>query len=149
MSIDEPKPDAGEAASAALPEDEAPDYVRMGILAAILVALVGVLIYTRFINPPKPEFFATLPGIDLAGVTDVQRAQILELANATKCPCSYAGGCKLQVAECRHKDPTCDVSLKLAGEIVQSVTGRPAKVTVKLDPAPSVPAKKAPHDHGK
>ncbi|MBM3464177.1 MAG: hypothetical protein FJX76_18940 [Armatimonadetes bacterium] len=128
---------------------EGPDYVRLALLATILVALIGFLVYTRFINPPKKPFYAELPGISLAGIAEPQKTQIVKLANAAPCDCGYAGCDNWNVAECRNLDPGCDVSLKIAAAIVQKETGKPAVLTVKMPdartptPAPSGAPKKS------
>jgi hypothetical protein len=62
----------------------------------------------------------SIPGIDLAAVPASKRAEVLEKLNTEPCTC----GCELTVARCRVDDPTCDVSLPLAREIVKQVTGQ-------------------------
>jgi thiol-disulfide isomerase/thioredoxin len=62
----------------------------------------------------------SIPGIDLAAVPASKRAELLEKLNTQPCTC----GCELTVARCRVDDPTCDVSLPLAREIVKQVTGQ-------------------------
>jgi len=62
----------------------------------------------------------TIPGIDLTAVPASTRAELLEKLNAQSCTC----GCDLTVARCRVDDPTCDVSLPLARQIVKQVTGQ-------------------------
>lgn len=125
------------APAAEVEEDDSPDYVRMGILACILCLLVGFFVYTRFINPPKKTYYTDLPGLNLAAISAPQLEEILKQANAMACDCGYPG-CTWNVAECRHMDPACDVSLKHAAEIVQSVTGKKAVVTVPM-PTPRTP----------
>jgi hypothetical protein len=123
--------------------DEGPDYVRLGILLTVLLGIISVAIYTWFINPPKKKYYADMPGINLASVSQPQRAQIMQAANAMACDCAYDGGCKLNVAECRNIDKECDVSLKRAGQLVQRVTGKPAVFTQPAAPSPSAASPKA------
>jgi thiol-disulfide isomerase/thioredoxin len=59
----------------------------------------------------------SIPGIDLASVPGSRRAELLEKLNAQSCTC----GCDLSVARCRVDDPTCDVSLPLARQILKTV----------------------------
>jgi len=116
-------------------DDDKPDYVRLMLLSGVLAALVCFLVYTRFINPPKKPFYASMPGVELAGIPQAQVDEILKRANGQMCDCNIPG-CTFNVAECRNLDPACDVSLKRAGEIVVAVTGKPAKLTMP-SPAPS------------
>jgi thiol-disulfide isomerase/thioredoxin len=55
-----------------------------------------------------------VPGIDLAGLSDAKRVEVLKALNDAKCSC----GCDLSVAKCRIDDPTCPVSLPQAKEMV-------------------------------
>jgi thiol-disulfide isomerase/thioredoxin len=61
----------------------------------------------------------TIPGIDLAKLSPAKRAEALEKLNSAPCTC----GCDLTVAKCRVDDPTCGVSLPLARDIVQKLSG--------------------------
>lgn len=127
----------------AVPEDDdAPDYVRLAILSSVLLVLIGVFVYTRFINPPKKKFYTDLPGVSLAGIPAGQLQEILKIANRMPCDCNYKNNapCGYTVAECRHMDATCDVSLKHAAEIVRRVTGKPAVLTPSPAPAKAAPA---------
>lgn len=111
-------------------DDDHPDYVRMAILAAVLLVLIGVLFYSW-----RKPFYATLPGIDMSAITAQQSDEILKRANGQKCDCGMAT-CAYNVAECRHMDPGCDVSLTRAAEIVLAVTGKPAKLDGTGPPIP-------------
>jgi hypothetical protein len=46
------------------------------------------------------------------------RAKVLESLNTEHCTC----GCGLTVAQCRVDDPTCNVSLPLAQQLVEKIT---------------------------
>ena len=132
-SPNQPSPSTGDVSAESELEDDSPDYVRMGILSVILLVLVGVFVYTRYINPPKKPFYATLPGLQLSGLNQEQQAQVLKLTNETECGCGLPN-CTYNIAECRHMDPGCDNSLRRAGEIYQQVSG---KQPVFLTPLPS------------
>jgi thiol-disulfide isomerase/thioredoxin len=60
-----------------------------------------------------------IPGIDLAGLSPETRAKVLETLNSEHCTC----GCGLTVAQCRVDDPSCDVSLPLAQQLVKKIAG--------------------------
>jgi hypothetical protein len=106
-------------------EEEQPDYVRLTVLSCILLVLVGVFVYKRFIDPPKKPFYTDLPGINLSAMDPRVRQQVLTAANTTECGCGLPN-CTYNVAECRHMDPGCDNSLRRAAEIVQGITGKQA-----------------------
>ena len=115
-------------------EDESPDYLRMGILATILLVLVGFLVYTRFINPPKKPFYADLPGLITAGTSKEQVDQVVKLCNERDCGCGLPN-CSYNIAECRHMDPGCDNSLRRAGEVFKEVTGKEPRFSMPVPPA--------------
>jgi thiol-disulfide isomerase/thioredoxin len=58
-----------------------------------------------------------IPGVDLAGLSPEKRAKVLEALNSEHCSC----GCGLTVAQCRVDDPTCNVSLPLAQELMKKI----------------------------
>ncbi len=57
------------------------------------------------------------PGVDLTVLTPAQKELALKRMNTERCKC----GCGLTIAQCRINDPTCDVSLPLAQQIVKDV----------------------------
>jgi thiol-disulfide isomerase/thioredoxin len=59
-----------------------------------------------------------IPGIDLAGLPAETRAKVLQALNSEHCTC----GCGLTLAQCRVDDPTCNVSLPLAQQLVEKTT---------------------------
>jgi len=63
----------------------------------------------------------SIPGIDLEAVPASRRTELIEKLNTQACTC----GCELTLARCRVDDPTCDISLPLARQIVQQVVGQP------------------------
>ena len=59
-----------------------------------------------------------IPGVDLAALSPEVRAKVLEQLNSEHCTC----GCDLTLAQCRIDDPSCNVSLPIAQELVKKVT---------------------------
>jgi hypothetical protein len=55
-----------------------------------------------------------VPGVDLSALTPAQKSQALKALNIEACPC----GCGLTLAQCRIKDPTCEVSPVAAKALV-------------------------------
>ena len=60
-----------------------------------------------------------IPGVDLAKLSPEARAKVLERLNSEHCTC----GCGLTLAQCRIDDPSCNVSLPIAQELVKKVAG--------------------------
>jgi hypothetical protein len=73
-----------------------------------------------------------LPGVNLAGLTPVQKKAALHRLNAESCDC----GCNLTISQCRVNDTECPVSDKLAAQVVKDIVrgGKPAHPPV---PQPS------------
>jgi cytochrome c biogenesis protein CcmG, thiol:disulfide interchange protein DsbE len=65
------------------------------------------------------EVNSEVPGIDLTGVAPEKVAELKKVLEAMSCDC----GCKMKVLECRHKDPGCSVSKRLAKEQFAKITG--------------------------
>jgi thiol-disulfide isomerase/thioredoxin len=59
-----------------------------------------------------------IPGVDLSRVPAAKKSDVLQALNGEKCTC----GCDLSVAKCRIDDPSCDVSLPVAKQIVAKYT---------------------------
>jgi len=57
---------------------------------------------------------ATLPGVDMAGLTAAQKAIALKILRTHDCTC----GCSMKLAQCRVEDPGCSYSRGLATVIV-------------------------------
>jgi len=68
-----------------------------------------------------------LPGVDFSGLTAAQKSAALRQMNAKSCDC----GCGLTLAQCRINDSACRVSLALAGQVVDQISGRPPKSKTK------------------
>jgi protein-disulfide isomerase len=59
----------------------------------------------------------TLPGVDMNGLTNAQKASALKLIRGRDCSC----GCSMKVAQCRIADPSCSFSTGLAQVIVAAI----------------------------
>jgi len=68
-----------------------------------------------------------LPGVDFSGLTAQQKSGALRQMNAKSCDC----GCGLTLAQCRINDSACRVSLALAGQVVDQISGRAPKSKTK------------------
>jgi thiol-disulfide isomerase/thioredoxin len=71
----------------------------------------------RLLEPDTSGDPNTIPDIGLETLTPGERAAAVERMTSDACPC----GCGLNVAECRLSDPSCEVSLELAKQIVSDV----------------------------
>lgn len=70
----------------------------------------------------KAENNSEVPGLDLTGVSAQTVAQLKEDLKNQQCTC----GCNMNVLECRHKDPGCTVSRKLAKAQLDKLTKKAA-----------------------
>lgn len=59
----------------------------------------------------------TLPGIDLTGLSNAQKATVLKILRDHGCSC----GCNMKLAECRMVDPNCAFSKGLASAIIDAI----------------------------
>jgi protein-disulfide isomerase len=66
---------------------------------------------------------ASLPGVDLTGLTAKQKTSVLEILRERSCSC----GCGMKLAECRVMDPGCAYSTNLATTVVESVKAGKSK----------------------
>jgi thiol-disulfide isomerase/thioredoxin len=76
-----------------------------------------------------------LPGVDLSKLTAEQKSAALRQMNAKSCDC----GCGLTLAQCRINDSACRVSLALAGQVVDQVSGRARGKGKSAAPAATLP----------
>jgi protein-disulfide isomerase len=95
---------------------------------------------------------ATLPGVDVTGLTAAQKATVLKILRAQNCTC----GCGMKLAQCRVEDPGCTFSRGLAAVITGAIkegekenealaAAAASKFTPKLlDPPVSIPTAGAP-----
>jgi len=84
---------------------------RFGRLAALAALGTAILVAQDW------QSAASLPNVDLSGLTAAQKATALELLRTLDCSCA----CGMKVAECRIKDPNCSYSHGLAGVIVDAI----------------------------
>ena len=66
------------------------------------------------------EINSEVPGVNLTGVDPQKVAELKRVLEAMPCDC----GCKMKVLECRHKDPGCGVSKRIAKEQFAKLTGK-------------------------
>jgi len=79
-----------------------------------------------------------LPGVDMSGLSQVQREAALHKFNAETCDC----GCKFTLAQCRIYDPACRISQQRSAEIVKELSsqaGDPSKEEIKPPPLLAAP----------
>ncbi len=65
------------------------------------------------------EINSEVPGVDLTGASPEKVAQLKKVLETMSCDC----GCKMKVLECRHKDPGCGVSKRIAREQFAKMNG--------------------------
>ena len=65
------------------------------------------------------EIDSEVPGVNLTGVEPQKVAELKKILETMPCDC----GCKMKVLECRHKDPGCGVSKRIAKEQFAKLTG--------------------------
>lgn len=65
------------------------------------------------------EVNSEVPGVNLTGVAPERVAELKKVLETIPCDC----GCKMKVLECRHKDPKCAVSKRIAREQFAKMTG--------------------------
>ena len=70
----------------------------------------------------KAENNPDVPGVDLAGLTAPQLTRLKAQLKNQPCTC----GCNMSVIECRHKDPACGVSKKMARDQVSKLLKKSA-----------------------
>jgi hypothetical protein len=66
------------------------------------------------------EINSEVPGVDLSGADPQKVAELKSVLETLSCDC----GCKMKVLECRHKDPGCSVSKRIAKEQFAKLTGK-------------------------
>ncbi|MHB2016050.1 MAG: hypothetical protein ACYCW6_03785 [Candidatus Xenobia bacterium] len=135
------------------PDDEAPLFddkpnpVRMAVLSVVLV-LTSIAAVWVWMHPSRPSYDHTrIPGIDLTALTADERAEVLQIANDTKCGCglmnAYGHVCDMNVCECRNLDGTCHHSLRKAYAIEVAVCQKhghkppPPPAALTEQPAPA------------
>src|SRR5215467_7998086 len=58
-----------------------------------------------------------LNGVDMRGLSSVQKTRALHALRAEECTC----GCGMKIAECRVKDPSCAFSKGLSSTLLESI----------------------------
>jgi protein-disulfide isomerase len=81
---------------------------RSVVLIALAVCLAGAQDW---------QTAASLPGIDLSGLSAAQKGTVLKILREQDCTCK----CGMKMAECRVKDPSCSYSHGMAAVIIQAV----------------------------
>jgi hypothetical protein len=91
--------------------------MSVSLCAAIILGFTLWMLQATVWNQPapaEPTFYATLPGVDLSALSSQQRAAVLKLLNARRCPCE----CMRTVASCRNHHGSCTLSLAEARAVV-------------------------------
>jgi len=70
----------------------------------------------------KADNNSEVPGVDLTGVDAATVEKLKETLSSQRCTC----GCNMSVLECRHKDPGCGYSRKLAKEALYKLIKKAA-----------------------
>jgi thiol-disulfide isomerase/thioredoxin len=74
-----------------------------------------------------------LPDVDFSGLSAEQRKIALKRMNSDKCDC----GCRLTLAQCRINDTSCEISRKLAANVVKQIASTtPSSVPEKTAATP-------------
>lgn len=83
------------------------------------VLLCAILLSSCWLYAQAWKTASSLPGIDLNGLSDTQKATVLKILREHDCSC----GCNMKLAECRIADPGCGYSTGLAAVVIDSVKG--------------------------
>ena len=70
---------------------------RISILASACLFACSLLLAQEW------KTAATLPGVDLTGLSVKQKAEVLKILRENNCSC----GCSMKMAQCRMEDPAC------------------------------------------
>ena len=65
----------------------------------------------------KAEKNPEVPGVDISALTPAQLAHLKQTLKTQQCTC----GCNMNALECRHKDPGCGVSRKMAKDQLEKL----------------------------
>ena len=85
-----------------------------GFLCSVVVMWTWLSSRSRSRSSPSSKWYDSIPGLDLQQLAPPVRAEALQRMNHESCTCS----CKLSLAQCRHTDPTCKISLPVCSEIL-------------------------------
>jgi protein-disulfide isomerase len=86
--------------------------LRRASRSVVLIALAACLAGAQ-----DWQTAASLPGIDLSGLSAAQKGTVLKILREQDCTCK----CGMKMAECRVKDPSCSYSHGMAATIIQAV----------------------------
>ncbi len=123
-----------------------PSGPARGAAATVAVTLVLLAALVWALRPPRVEFkpaplepeaagcrkvarefvpsnVTQIPDPSLDGLPPAQRLRALYRMNMEPCPC----GCNASIADCRINHPDCEVSRRLAAQIVAEVQAEAAK----------------------
>lgn len=89
-----------------------------------------LFIATLCLGQATRQAMIDLPGVDWKGLTGAKQTAALRILQTESCAC----GCGMKLAECRVKDPGCEVSTKLSAAVVKlSLAGKsPAEIKAEL-----------------
>jgi protein-disulfide isomerase len=86
--------------------------LRQASRSTVLFALAACLVCAQ-----DWKTAASLPGIDLTGLSPAQKGTVLKILREQDCTCN----CGMKMAECRVKDPSCSYSHGMAESIIAAV----------------------------
>jgi protein-disulfide isomerase len=84
---------------------------RISILASACLFACSLLLAQEW------KTAATLPGVDLTGLSAKQKAEVLKILRENNCSC----GCSMKMAQCRMEDPACSYSTGLAATVIEAI----------------------------
>lgn len=100
--------------------------VAIGTVVIFVGSILGyALMFSPLETAPQGEtipsnYYRVIPGIDLSGLSEEQRALATRKMNEEPCTCGCPYG---SIAECRNLDPTCQTSIALGMAIVEGIRG--------------------------
>jgi len=89
--------------------------------------VAGCLLAATLLFAQDWKTAATLPGVEMTGLTAAQKATALKILRANDCTC----GCGMKMAQCRVQDPNCSYSKGLASTVVAAVKEGKNEAAVK------------------
>ncbi len=92
-----------------------PDAEAVGFKPALVGRADDIEVKTP--EQVKAENNPEVPGVDISKLSAPQLAHLKQTLKAQQCTC----GCNMNVLECRHKDPGCGVSRKMAKDQLEKV----------------------------
>ena len=74
----------------------------------------------------KATYYAFIPGLELSGLKESEKAQLVDHLNHTPCSCN----CDMNVAECRNIDPECEHSVEMVQAYLRDLETAPLGLPV-------------------